>query len=88
MEETAPLKRTQNERQKQKNMYINAILYNMLLHHDVVRIQVPFSLPPLLRAVLLYELYYSSTLTVNACQLLLFNPLRFQMAAAPSGWAL
>ena len=88
MEETTPLKRTQNERQKQKNMYINAILYNMLLHHDVVRIQVPFSLPPLLRVVLLYELYYSSTLTVNACQLLLFNPLRFQMAAAPSGWAL
>lgn len=47
-----------------------------------------FSLPPLLRVVLLYLLYYSSTLTVNACQLLLFNPLRFHMAAAPSGWAL
>ena len=43
MEETAPLKRTQNERQKQKSMYMyNAVLYNMLLHHDVVRVQVPF----------------------------------------------
>ena len=83
MEET--FERTQK---RDKNKALNAVLYNMLLHHDVVRVQVPFSLPPLLRAVLLYELYYSSTLTVNACQLLLFNPLRFQMAAAPSGWAL
>lgn len=55
MEETAPLKRTQNERQKQKNMYINAILYNMLLHHDVVRVKVPFFfLPLLLRVELLH----------------------------------
>jgi len=46
MEETAPFKRTKRE-QKQIKMYINAVLYNMLLHHDVVRVKVPFFfLPP------------------------------------------
>ena len=59
---------------RDKNKALNAVLYNMLLHHDVVRVQVPFSLPPLLRAVLLYELYYSSTLTVNRVPAVVIQP--------------
>ena len=27
---------------RDKNKALNAVLYNMLLHHDVVRVQVPF----------------------------------------------
>ena len=46
MEET--FERTQK---RDKNKALNAVLYNMLLHHDVVRVQVPFSLPPLLRVL-------------------------------------